>query len=122
MGLQDEETASEVGREISSAAKRIDRRCIIIASSDFTHYEPQERARSVDAKLLEAILNMDVPELYNRVRRYDATACGYGPIAATITASMAMGAKAGRLLAYATSGDVSGDRHQVVGYGAVVFS
>ncbi|HPA97189.1 MAG TPA: AmmeMemoRadiSam system protein B [Methanothrix sp.] len=39
-----------------------------------------------------------------------------------MTASMAMGAKAGRLLAYATSGDVSGDRHQVVGYGAVVFS
>ena len=65
---------------------------------------------------------MDVPELYRRVQLYDATACGYGPIAATITAASGLGAKAGRLLAYATSGDVSGDRHQVVGYGAVVFS
>ena len=122
MGLQDEETALEVGREIASASQRIGRRCITIASSDFTHYEPQERARSVDSKLLEAILNMDVPELYSRVHRYDATACGYGPIAATITAASGLGAKAGRLLAYATSGDVSGDYHQVVGYGAVVFS
>ena len=76
----------------------------------------------MDAKLLEAILNMDVPELYDRVYRYDATACGYGPIAATITAAFALGAKAGKLLAYATSGDVSGDYSQVVGYGAIVFS
>jgi AmmeMemoRadiSam system protein B len=122
MGLQDEETAAEVGLEIFRAAQSLSRRCIVIASSDFTHYEPQETARSVDAKLLEAILNMDIPELYSRVRLYNATACGYGPIAATITASSASGAKAGKLLAYATSGDVSGDYRQVVGYGAVVFS
>jgi hypothetical protein len=33
-----------------------------------------------------------------------------------------MGAKAGQLLAYATSGDVSGDYSQVVGYAATAFS
>ncbi|MDD4162695.1 MAG: MEMO1 family protein [Methanothrix sp.] len=122
MGLQDEQTAVEVGRELSLAVKKTNRSCILIASSDFTHYEPQETARKVDAKLLEAILNMDVPELYERVYRYDATACGYGPIAVTITTAAALGAKTGKLLAYATSGDVSGDYSQVVGYGAVVFS
>jgi hypothetical protein len=122
MGLQDMQTAVEVGQELSRAIDRQKRKAIIIASSDFTHYQPQETARKVDAKLLEAILNMDVPELYDRVYRYDATACGYGPIAATITATFALGAKAGKLLAYATSGDVSGDYSQVVGYGAIVFS
>ena len=122
MGLQDEKTAVEVGQELSSALKKLNRSSIVIASSDFTHYAPQEKARKVDAKLLEAILNMDVPELYDRVCRYDATACGYGPIAATITAAAALGAKAGRLLAYATSGDVSGDYSQVVGYAAIAFS
>jgi AmmeMemoRadiSam system protein B len=122
MGLQDEQTAVEVGQELSRAVKKLNRSCIVIASSDFTHYKPQETAKKVDAKLLEAIINMDVPELYERVYRYDATACGYGPIAATITAAAALGAKAGKLLAYATSGDVSGDFSQVVGYGAVVFS
>jgi hypothetical protein len=116
------QTAVEVGQELSRAIDRQKRKAIIIASSDFTHYQPQETARKVDAKLLEAILNMDVPELYDRVYRYDATACGYGPIAATITAVFALGAKAGKLLAYATSGDVSGDYSQVVGYGAIVFS
>lgn len=122
MGLQDEQTAVEVGQELSLAVQKLNRNCKVIASSDFTHYEPQEKARKVDAKLLEAILNMDVPELYERVYRYDATACGYGPIAVTITAAAALGAKAGRLLAYATSGDVSGDYSQVVGYAAIVFS
>jgi len=122
MGLQDEQTALEVGQELSSAMQKLNRSCIVIASSDFTHYEPQETARKVDAKLLEAILNMDVPELYERVYRYDATACGYGPIAATITATADLGAKAGQLLSYATSGDVSGDYSQVVGYAAIAFS
>lgn len=121
MGLQDEETATEVGRELSKAIRMLDRRCVVIASSDFTHYDPQETARSVDSKLLEAILNMDVQTLYSKVRHYNASACGYGPIAATITASAALGAKAGKLQCYATSGDVSGDYSQVVGYGAVVF-
>jgi len=122
MGLQDEQTALEVGQELSLAVQKLNHSCIVIASSDFTHYEPQETARKVDAKLLEAILNMDVPELYDRVYRYDATACGYGPIAVTIMAAAALGAKAGRLLAYATSGDVSGDYSQVVGYAAIAFS
>jgi len=71
---------------------------------------------------MEAILNMDVPELYARVYRYNATACGYGPIAATITAAAGLGSVSGKLLRYATSGDVSGDYGQVVGYGAIVFT
>lgn len=122
MGLQDEETAVEVGEILSKVIIDLKRSCTIIASSDFTHYEPQETARRTDAKLIEAILNMDVPELYSRVYKYNATACGYGPISATITAARALGAKMGKLLRYATSGDVIGDYSQVVGYGAIVFT
>jgi AmmeMemoRadiSam system protein B len=122
MGLQDEETAVEVGEHLGKAIHKLNRSCTIIASSDFTHYEPQEAARKTDAQLIEAILNMDVPELYARVYRYNATACGYGPIAATITAARMLGASSGKLLRYATSGDVSRDYSQVVGYGAIIFT
>jgi AmmeMemoRadiSam system protein B len=122
MGMQDGETAVEVGRELAKAVQKLGRQCVIIASSDFTHYEPQEVARKVDAQLIEAVLNMDVPELYSRLYRYNATACGYGPIAATITAAALLGASSGKLLRYATSGDVSGDYSQVVGYGAIAFT
>lgn len=122
MGLQDEETAVEVGEAIGKAARDLKRDCTFIASSDFTHYEPQELARKVDANLIESILRMDVQELYSRVYRYEATACGYGPIASVITASRSLGAISGKLLRYATSGDVTGDYSQVVGYGAIAFT
>lgn len=122
MGLQDEQTAVEVGEALGNAIRDLKRDCTVIASSDFTHYEPQEQARKVDLNLIEAILRMDVPELYSRVYKFDATACGYGPIAAAIIASRILGATSGKLLRYATSGDVTGDYSQVVGYGAIAFT
>lgn len=122
MGMQDEQTAMEVGEEIARAAVKLKRDCTVIASSDFTHYESRDVARKVDSEIIEAILNLDIPEIYSRVYRYNASSCGIGPIAATIVASRILGAASGRLLRYGTSGDVSGDYSQVVGYGAIVFT
>jgi len=121
MGLQDEETAVEVGEAVGEAAKSLGRDCTVIASSDFSHYEPQEEARRKDAQAIEAILRMDVPSLYRAVYRENLTACGYGPISATINAARVLGAETGKLLRYSTSGDVIGDYSQVVGYGAIAF-
>jgi AmmeMemoRadiSam system protein B len=121
-GFQDQHTALDVGRTVAKAILDLKKDCTIIASSDFSHYKPHEVARRVDAKLIESILSMDVAEFYNRLSEYDATACGYGPIAATITSSKLLGATSGKLLRYATSGDVTGDYSQVVGYGAIAFA
>jgi hypothetical protein len=122
MGLQDEETAVEVGSAVADAVRKLGRDCTVIASSDLTHYESAEVARKVDSKLIEAAVEMNVSKLYSQVYKYNATACGYGPIAATITASKALGATSGKLLRYATSGDVAGDYSQVVGYGAIIYT
>lgn len=121
LGLQDEETAVEVGDAVASAIKKVGRDCTVLASSDFTHYEPQEVAVEKDSYVIESVLDMDVPELYRRVYDKNVTACGYGPIAATITASRILGATTGKLLRYATSGDILHDYSQVVGYGAILF-
>ena len=122
MAMQDEMTAVEVGEEIARAALKLKRDCIVIASSDFTHYEQRDVARKVDLQIIEAILNLDIPQIYSRVYRYNASSCGIGPIAATIAASRLLGASSGKLLCYGNSGDVSGDYSQVVGYGAIVFT
>lgn len=119
MGLQDEETAVEVGTEVARAVKESGRKAVIIASSDFTHYQPADVAREIDHYLIESILDMNVPELYERIFEKGATACGYGPIAAMLTASKELGASKGELLKYATSGDVTGDDSAVVGYAAI---
>lgn len=120
MGLQDEETAIEVGKEVAEAAKATGKKVVFIASSDFTHYQPDDVARENDNYLIEPILKMDIPEFYRRKDERTISACGFGPIAAMLSATMEFGASNVSLLKYATSGDVTGDMSGVVGYAAIV--
>ncbi|MCK4972648.1 MAG: AmmeMemoRadiSam system protein B, partial [Candidatus Heimdallarchaeota archaeon] len=94
---------------------------LVIASSDFTHFESHDTATEKDNLILEAIEKMDSKEMYDIKYRLNVSMCGYGPIAGTIDASKRMGRTKARLLQYATSGDSSGDKSSVVGYGAAVF-
>jgi MEMO1 family protein len=120
MGMQDEETAIEVGNLAADLVSKSGKRVVFIASSDFTHYQPADLAREVDNEIIEAILNLDVPEIYNRLYRRNASVCGYGPIAAMLTASKKLGGKKATLLNYTNSGDISGDLDAVVGYAAII--
>ncbi len=119
MGIQDEESAVEVGYEVANAVKQTDKRVVFIASSDFSHYEPVQRAFDVDHYMIEAIEAMDVSEMYRRLYRENITACGYGPIAAMLSASKEFNATGAKLIKYMTSGDVTGDE-RVVGYAAII--
>ncbi|MDD5615046.1 MAG: MEMO1 family protein [Candidatus Methanoperedens sp.] len=120
MGMQDEETALEVGMEISEAASRVKKKVVIIASSDFSHYKPEKIAREDDAYFIEPILAFDIGKFYRRLYERAASVCGYGPIAAMLYASKNLGAKQATLLKYSTSGDTTGDISAVVGYAGIV--
>jgi AmmeMemoRadiSam system protein B len=116
MLAQDIETARMVGKAISRAGDNI----VIIASSDFTHYESHSVAMETDSSVIEAILALDEEELYKRCDSLNCTMCGYGPVASAIVAAKEMKAQRASLLKYATSGDTSGDFSRVVGYGSIV--
>jgi AmmeMemoRadiSam system protein B len=116
---QDMETAIDVGNAVAEIAKK--KNSIIIASSDFTHYEENSFAHQQDKALIEPILEMDVERFYQVLNERRVTACGYGAMASAMIACKNLGAKKGKLLSYATSGDVSGDTESVVGYGAIKF-
>lgn len=120
MGMQDEETAMDVGHEIAEAARKVDKKIVIIASSDFTHYKPDKVARENDAYFIEPILGMDIPDFYRRLQERNASVCGYGPIAAMLAATKSLGAKKATMLKYSTSGDVTGDTSAVVGYAGII--
>ncbi|NWG09723.1 MAG: MEMO1 family protein [Nitrososphaerales archaeon] len=119
MMLQDLSTAVEVGRAVANCVR--DKKCLLIASSDFTHYEEQEVASRKDHEAIKAILQMDVSGLYDAIGRLDLTMCGYGPVATVITAAKETSIAKGRLLKYATSGDITGDYSSVVGYASILF-
>ena len=117
--MQDLSSAREVGQAVAKVLA--DKNAVIIASSDMTHYEPHERAVKKDRLALEAVEAMDEAKFYSIIETQRVSACGYGPIAALITAAKILGAKEAKLLCYKTSGDVIGDYSSVVGYAAVSF-
>ena len=116
---QEQKTATKVGSAIAKIAQKKD--TLLIGSSDFTHYEENEFAHRQDLALIDPILKLDVDEFYKILYERHVTACGFGAIASTMIACKELGATEGKLLKYATSGDVSGDKSSVVGYGSIIF-
>jgi len=119
MGDQDYESADLLAGKLIGAVKKSGRDDVrFVASSDFSHYVPAVQARTNDRYAIEALKDLDIREFYRRVAEKRVSACGVGPIAAACLACKARGSTQGELLAYATSGDVTGDL-TVVGYGAI---
>jgi MEMO1 family protein len=99
-------------------------RTLIVASSDLSHFFPQAIAQQLDMEILQHINSCDPSGLLAAEAQAEAKgyglACGYGAIAATLWATRDLGATQAKVLHHATSGDVTGDYSQVVGYGAGV--
>ncbi|CUR51047.1 MEMO1 family protein [Nitrosotalea devaniterrae] len=117
---QSRNTAIEIGKFIAMIAKT--RKTVIIGSSDFTHYEPNDFAYEQDMSLIDPIVNLDIDKFYSTLQEKQISACGYGAIASTMIACKELGATKGTLIKYATSGDITGDKSSVVGYASIVFS
>jgi len=113
-------TYKEIGKELAKAIKALNKEVVIIASSDMTHYEPQESAQWKDTQAIEAILDLDEDELLKRVDKLRISMCGYAPVVSLISAAKELGAKRAELVRYQTSGDVTGDYTSVVGYAGVI--
>jgi AmmeMemoRadiSam system protein B len=119
MMLQDLQTSLEVGEAVAKVAEK--HGATVLASSDWTHYEPQDRAQSKDKQAIEAALQMNEKKFQEIIEERSVSACGYGPVTAMIHAAKLRGSRSGNLLSYQTSGDVTGDKSAVVGYAAASF-
>jgi AmmeMemoRadiSam system protein B len=91
----------------------------IVASSDMSHYQPDDVARRLDHMAIDAALERDPTSLYETVHREGITMCGVIPATVALEAANRLGAAGAHLVAYATSGDTSGDYSAVVGYAGV---
>jgi len=119
MGQQDYASALQLAKKILAAVRLTKREVRIVASSDFSHYVPEEKAKSDDLYAIEPLKTLDTKEFYRRIEERGVTACGYGPIAAMVTACAGLGAKAAELIRYATSGETTGEYREVVGYAGI---
>ena len=94
---------------------------LIVVSSDLSHYHSYDDAVKLDHKTLKAIEEWDYLSMTRNFDQRIWEACGGGPIVAAMIASERLGASQAKVLRYANSGDATGDKSRVVGYGAVAF-
>lgn len=130
MGIQDKETAVEIGRSIAKSSKEP---LGVIASSDLVHYgsrfgyspvkgskeEILSWIKNNDMEILKMAESFDIDGLYQFIDSKDYTTCGYGPLSAMLSFMKELGAKRARILDYSNSYETSGDYSSVVGYGSV---
>jgi AmmeMemoRadiSam system protein B/AmmeMemoRadiSam system protein A len=114
MGEQDLETCRWLAEAIADCIKN--QSALLIASSDLSHFHSYNEAKRLDQVVLDRVTAFDPEGLLKSLDSGQCEACGGGPIAATMLAARRLGATKSRILHFANSGDVTGDRNRVVGY------
>jgi len=107
-----------LGKALAGILK--DKQALLVASTDLSHFYSQEVAEKLDQEFLRRLKSFDPKAVLKAEEEGKAFACGRGAVAAVLWAARELGADEVRILKYATSGDVSGEYRQVVGYGAAV--
>lgn len=96
------------------------RNALLVASTDLSHFYPQQIANDLDDEMLRCIESFDPEAVISAEEQGRGFACGRGAVATVLWAAKDLGADRVVVLNHATSGDVTGDTSQVVGYGAAV--
>jgi AmmeMemoRadiSam system protein B len=114
VGYQTMDTARALGQALAAALRT--RRALMVASTDLSHYHDASTAQRLDQVIIERVGTFDFDGLQRALDDRPDHACGGGPTVAVMRAASALGATDARILHYADSGDVSGDKSSVVGY------
>jgi len=114
MGEQGFNSSTGLGMALSKILKERD--VLIVASSDLSHFYDSETAFKLDSRVVSRVNNLDHNGLSRDLEEKKSEACGMGPMIAVMYASKLAGAKFSKVLKYKNSGDVTGDKREVVGY------
>jgi AmmeMemoRadiSam system protein B len=122
IGSDDAEEFRQAASALADVIRHAEEPVLLIASSDFSHYEPHAIAIQKDAQVIAAIQRLDAEQFLQRVRDLSVAMCGVGPVACVLDAVKAVGATGAQLVRYATSGDAGGDPQSVVGYAGMILN
>jgi MEMO1 family protein len=112
--------ARQLGNALAEVVK--DKKVLLVASSDLSHFYPQAVANQLDQQVLDAVNAYNPAAVITAEADGRKIACGHGALSTVMIAAQHLGANTAQVINYATSGDVSHDYHQVVGYSAALFS
>lgn len=118
VGRMTGESYRHLADRIAAVLKKNDKSLLVI-STDLSHYHDAKKAGSMDRKVLDAAERLAAGELEHLFTSGEGEMCGAGAVLYGLAAARGAGANEGELFRYADSGDVSGDKSYVVGYGAL---
>jgi len=121
MGTQTVDLCVALSDCIEGVIRRGRRQCLVVGSTDLSHYHPYSTAVKLDSVIVSHLEDFDVPGMVKDLNEDKGEACGAGPMLTTMMVSDKLGAQHSRVMKYANSGDASGDRSAVVGYVSAVF-
>ena len=113
------EELEELGAAVADCAGNAGQDVLIVASTDMSHYVSHEEAKRMDFQAIEEIQNLSPRGLYNVVTLKNISMCGVQPTAGVMVASLLLGAQSASLIKYQTSGEISGNYGEVVGYAGI---
>ncbi len=108
--------SSAILKSISDSHKKI----LIIASTDMSHYHPDEIAQKMDQAVLDSLAKGDLEELFGTLSSEKGELCGGAATLTLLEIAKLISSTEVHILKHATSGDVTGDKSSVVGYSASV--
>jgi hypothetical protein len=121
MGSQDPTVCEALVDCLHEVINTLKKRILVVGSTDLSHYYPYTEAVELDTVVRQRLEAYDIKGLQGDLRKGTCEACGAGPMISTMLLSQKLGATGSKVLKYANSGDVSGDRNGVVGYISCVF-
>ncbi len=106
---------------LAKVVGEMDERPLLVVSSDMNHYASDAETRRLDELALAVMETKDPGALYQTVTSKHISMCGVLPAVIVMeTLKNLKKLKKMERVAYATSGDVSGDKSRVVGYAGML--
>lgn len=97
------------------------KKILILVSTDLSHYHPYEIANKMDKLGLDLVVSGDAGKFGAAMAKGECEFCGEAGVITAMQIANLLGNVKPRLVNYANSGDVTGEKGKVVGYSSVVF-
>lgn len=120
MGDQGPDTVRRLAAALAACAR--DKRVLLVASTDLSHFHQRSVAEKLDNALRQQVEAFAPQGVLACLTDGSCEACGGGPLAAVMLAARQLGADKATVLAQADSSQATGDVNNVVGYLAAAFT
>ncbi|MCX5781967.1 MAG: AmmeMemoRadiSam system protein B [Elusimicrobia bacterium] len=122
----------QIGKAIADTIRerKLIGKTVIVISSDMSHFPSWANANLVDSATLKSLEKFDPKTLQETIGTYEnsetpnlqCVLCGKESVYTGMYAAKELGADKAVVLKYSNSGNVSGDKSRVVGYGTAIFT